>query len=80
MAMHVDHHPLDDAYAALIDHGLDGAGEALRILVNVASKIEREHYLNAKSHERTPDRTDYANGSKPKTVMTRVGKLTFDVP
>ena len=25
-------------------------------------------------------RTDYANGFKPKTVMTRVGELTFDVP
>jgi transposase-like protein len=26
------------------------------------------------------ERTDYANGFKPKTVMTRVGELTFDVP
>jgi putative transposase len=80
MAMRFDHHPLDDAYAALLEQGLDGAGEALRILVNEASKIEREQFLNAKSHERTPERTDHANGFKPKTVMTRVGKLTFDVP
>ena len=80
MAMRVDHHPLDDAYAALLEHGLDGAGEALRILVNEASRIEREQFLNAKPHERTPERTDHANGFKPKTVMTRVGKLTFDVP
>ena len=27
-----------------------------------------------------PDETDYANGFEPKTVMTRVGELTFDVP
>ena len=41
---------------------------------------ERAQFLNAQSHERTTGRTDYANGFKPKTVMTRVGELTFDVP
>jgi putative transposase len=80
MAHRVEHHPLDAAFAALLTNGLDGAGEALRILVNEASKIERNHFLNARPHERTADRIDYANGFKPKTVMTRVGELTFDVP
>ncbi|MDP2793108.1 MAG: IS256 family transposase [Sulfurisoma sp.] len=80
MAQRIEHHPLDAAFAALLCNGLDGAGEALRILVNEASKIERNHFLNAQSHERTAERTDYANGFKPKTVMTRVGQLTFDVP
>jgi transposase-like protein len=60
--------------------GLDGAGEALRILVNEASKLERAHFLNAQPYERAEERTDYANGFKPKTVMTRVGELTFAVP
>ena len=80
MAHRVEHHPLDAAFAALLANGLDGAGEALRILVNEASKIERNHFLNARPHERTAGRIDYANGYKPKTVMTRVGELTFDVP
>lgn len=80
MAQRIEHHPLDAAFAALLANGLDGAGEALRILVNEASKIERNHFLNARPHERTAERTDYANGFKPKTVMTRVGQLTFDVP
>ena len=80
MAHRVEHHPLDAAFAALLANGLDGAGEALRILVNEASKIERNHFLNARPHERTAERIDYANGYKPKTVMTRVGELTFDVP
>lgn len=80
MAQRVEHHPLDAAFAALLTNGLDGAGEALRILVNEASKIERNHFLNAQPHERTIDRIDYANGFKPKTVMTRVGELTFEVP
>lgn len=80
MAQRVENHPLEAAFAALLTHGLDGAGEALRILVNEASKIERAHYLGAQPHERTSERTDYANGFKPKTVMTRVGELTFNVP
>ena len=32
-------HPLHEAYACLIANGLDGAGEALRILVNEAPRI-----------------------------------------
>jgi putative transposase len=80
MAQRVEHHPLDAAFAALLANGLDGAGEALRILVNEASRIERNDFLRAQPHERTAERIDYANGFKPKTVMTRVGELTFDVP
>ncbi|MBK8319820.1 MAG: transposase [Betaproteobacteria bacterium] len=63
-----------------MNNGLDGAGEALRILVNEASRIERNHFLNAQPHERTAERTDYANGFKPKTMMTRVGELTLTSP
>lgn len=80
MAQRVDHHPLEAAFAALLEQGLDGAGEALRILVNEASKIERAAFLNARPHQRTAERTDYANGFKPKTVMTRLGEVTFDIP
>jgi transposase-like protein len=80
MAMRVETKPLAAAYAALLTHGLDGAGEALRILVNEASKIERAQHLNAQPYERSEGRSGYANGYKPKTVMTRMGELTFDVP
>lgn len=80
MAQRVEHHPLEAAMAALLANGLDGAGEALRIWVNEASKLERNHYLQARPNERTDARVDYANGYKPKTIMTRVGELTFDVP
>ena len=72
--------PFQDALKALLTQGLDGAGEALRILVNEASEIERSQYLNAQPGERTPDRRDYSNGFKPKTMMTRHGNLTFAVP
>ena len=80
MAQRVEHNPLHDAYAALLNHGLDGAGEALRILVDEASKIERENFLNAGAYERSAERTDHANGFKPKTMKTRLGEVTFAVP
>ena len=80
MPQRVEHNPLQDALAALLTQGLDGAGEALRILVDEASKIERSHFLNAQPHERSAERHDYANGFKPKTVMTRMGELTFAIP
>lgn len=80
MAMRVETNPLEAAYAALLENGLDGAGEALRILVNEAAKIERSAFLGARPYERTETRRDYANGFKPKTVLTRHGELTFQVP
>lgn len=80
MAMRVENNPLEAAYAALLTQGLDGAGEALRILVNEAGKIERAQHLNAQPFERCAERRGYANGFKPKTVMTRLGEQTFDIP
>jgi hypothetical protein len=80
MAQREEHHPLEAAFAALLANGLDGAGEALRILFNEASRIERAHFLNVQPHERTPERTDDANGFKPETVMTRFGEQPFDIP
>ena len=44
---------LHDAYACLLEHSLDGAGEALRILVNEASRIERVRHLQAMPYERS---------------------------
>ena len=31
-------------------------------------------------YERSAQRQDYANGYKPKTVLTRLGKVEFEVP
>jgi putative transposase len=72
--------PLHDAYACLLANGLDGAGEALRILVNEASRIERAQHLQAMPYERSAQRVDQANGYKPKTMLTRMGEITFEVP
>ena len=72
--------PLNEAYAHLLANGLDGAAEALRILVNEASVIERAGYLKAAPFERSVARVDHANGFKNKTMLTRLGSIDFDVP
>jgi putative transposase len=60
--------------------GLDGLPEFIRIVVNAAMQAERQQYLGAAPYQRTPERQDQANGYKPKTVKTRMGEITFDIP
>ncbi len=64
----------------LDEHGFDGMARAIGILVNEAMKIERSEALGAGPYERTSHRRGYANGFKPKTLATRVGKVELQVP
>ena len=64
----------------LTEEGLESLPEMIRALVNQAMQIERDMHLNAKPYERSEARIGHANGYKPKTVKTRVGKVTFDIP
>ena len=64
----------------ILDNGLDGIGEAIRLVIDQAMKIERSHALQAQPHQRTEKRQGYANGFKGKTVSTRVGDIRFSVP
>jgi hypothetical protein len=60
--------------------GLEALPELRRIVINTAMKAERQQYLGLGPYERSPERQDYANGYKAKTVTTRVGEITFAVP
>ncbi len=72
---------LPKEYLELVqENGLEGLSEMIRLMVNQAMQFERENFLNARAYERSEDRTGYANGYKPKTVNTRVGKVTFAIP
>lgn len=64
----------------LTAEGLEGLPEMIQVLVNEAMQIERERYVNAKPYERKEERRGHANGYKDKTVKTRVGEITFEVP
>jgi putative transposase len=60
--------------------GLEAVPEMIGTLINLAMQIERQAYLGVGPYERSPERRDTANGYKPKTVATRMGEITFDVP
>ena len=60
--------------------GIEHGPQMIALLINMAMKLEREQYLKAKSYERSEERQGYANGFKPKSVQTRIGKLNLAVP
>lgn len=64
----------------ICEEGFDALPDLIRIMLNTAMQIERHKHLGAGPYERTPQRQGYANGFKPKTMATRVGKITFDIP
>jgi len=64
----------------IAEQGLDIIPELLRIMMNAAMEIERQKYMGVGPYERSKERRACANGYKPKTVKTRVGKVTFDIP
>jgi len=69
-----------DVLTLLMDHGFDGLANAMQILMNESMKLEREAALGAQRYERTSTRRGHANGFKPKTVETRLGRLELSVP
>jgi transposase-like protein len=80
MAHPVDSTVFETVMQLLSDAGFDGFAQAFQILVNEAMKAERADVLQARPYERTGARRGYANGFKPKTVATRLGKIPLLVP
>ena len=80
-------HPNQDNHSLLhqlVNHlcadGSGGMAEAMRLLLNHAMKVERSEALGAAPYERSTTRKGHANGFKPKTLQTRLGELTVEVP
>lgn len=80
MTHHNECNALDQVVQLLAEHGFDGLAQGVEILVNEAMKLERSQVLQAAPYQRTESRRGYANGFKPKTVNSRLGKLCLDVP
>jgi hypothetical protein len=59
---------------------MDGLETAISILLNEAMKVERSRALGAEPWQRSEQRLGYANGYKPKSLSTRIGKLSLQVP
>jgi putative transposase len=71
---------IDEVLQLLADQGFDGMAQAIEILLNEAMKLERAEALGALPYQRSESRRGYANGFKPKTVNSRLGRLNLQVP
>lgn len=76
----VDSSAVQEAMGILIEDGLEGMSRAIEILLNEAMKIERSAFLGAGPYERTGSRRGYANGTKPKSMQSRLGPMQLAIP
>lgn len=58
----------------------DGLRRFLQAVLQQAMSVEVDGHLGAGHHERTEGRSGYRNGSKPRSLKTRVGELDLLVP
>ena len=80
MAHQADNNVIETVVQLLCENGLSHMADAMRLMLNEAMRIERCQALEAGPYQRTENRQGYANGFKPKTVHTRLGNLTLQVP
>lgn len=80
MAHQPDSSVVEAVVQLLCENGFDGLAEAVRILLNESMRAERAQALGAAEYERNDKRRGYANGFKPKTIETRLGSMTVQVP
>ena len=80
MTRHTDPELLNTVLQLLTEQGHQGFAEGIRLLVDEAMFRERSAVLQAQPYERTESRQGQANGFKPKTLTTRMGDITFQVP
>ena len=80
MTQQENYSSIDNAVEVLLKNGFDGMAESMRLLFNEAMKIERSAHLNADPYERNGERIGYANGFKNKTISTRIGSMSLDIP
>jgi len=70
----------DRILETVIAQGFDGILPAMKLLLDFAMQQERSQFLKASPYERSQERIGYANGYKPKTIHTRMGPLTVEIP
>jgi len=68
-----------EAVQLLAEHGFEAMAQAIQVLMRDAMRIERTHYLQADSYQRSACRLSHANGFKPKTFSSRLGKLQLQI-
>jgi len=58
----------------------DGLKALLTLFLNLVMEYEAEQQAGAARYQRTPNRKAYRNGTKPRTLKTRLGELILSKP
>jgi putative transposase len=80
MAHQSESNLVDTFVQLLCESGMSQMAEAVRIMLNEAMRLERSQVIEAQPYQCTESRRGYANGFKPKTLDTRLGAITFEIP
>jgi len=75
----------NDAIVGLVQEAFSGdegwdLRRFLEVLLRSAMETEVDAHVGAAHHERTERRRGHRNGTKPRSLSTRVGQLSFSVP
>ena len=76
------HFTLDhDFFVGLFSETKDEAfGKLMEALLNQVLLAESSEQLGAENYERTSERSDYRNGTRTRSLNTRIGKIELQVP
>ena len=58
----------------------DAFSKLMESMLNQILKAESEEQLGAGNYERTDSRKDYRNGTRERSLVTRLGKIELEVP
>ena len=61
-------------------NGQDGLAKLVEAVLNQILEAQVTEALGAERHERTEERAGYRNGTRARTLYTRVGPVTLQVP
>ena len=70
-----------DFFIGLFSESKDEAfGKLMEAILNQVLKAESAEQLGAENYERSDERNDYRNGSRTRSLTTRIGKIELQVP
>lgn len=76
------HFTLDyDFFVGLFSESKEDAfAKIMKVMLNQVIRAESDKQLGASNYERTEERQDYRNGSRTRTLTTRIGKIELTIP
>jgi transposase-like protein len=59
---------------------MSASSGGVRVLSQALMEMEVEQHVGAARHKRTPERSGYRNGYRPRDCDTRIGTVELEVP